>query len=85
MSRVTVLCDASPLLSALGSLSELAQRSPELVEGFLNSVDAATQLVRVEFDGLTASRAGDCRTVLHPSNRLAEFLSAAGAGEFDGL
>lgn len=82
---LTLRCDAEPILAAISSLSELAQRSPELVQRFLDGLDASSELVRVELDGLPASRTGECRTVLHPSNRLAEFLSAAGAGEFDGL
>lgn len=84
-NAVTIHCDAAPFEAALASLSELAERSPELVRRFLDGVDPSTQLVRIETEDMTAPRAGECRTVLHPSDLLAEFLAAARTGDVDGL
>lgn len=83
-TSLTLRCNAAPIEAAMASLADLAERSPELVHGFLDGIDAATQLVRVEIDVLSAAGAGECRTVLHPSNALAELLAAAGAGDVDG-
>lgn len=84
-ARLTIHCDAAPIEAAMASLSELAQRSPELVRRFLDGLEDSTQLMRIESEGLPAARAGECRTALHPSDLLVEFLAAARTGDVDGL
>ncbi|HEX7720144.1 MAG TPA: hypothetical protein VF389_10080 [Woeseiaceae bacterium] len=83
--KITLRCNAAPIEAAMASLVELSKRAPELVLAFLNGVDSATELVRIEPDELSAPRAGECLTVLYPSDELAEFLAAARTGEVDGL
>jgi len=85
MLAVTVHCDAAPFEAALALLAELAERSPELVRRFLGGLEDSTQLMRVESEGLAATGAGECRTALHPSDLLVEFLSTARTGDLDGL
>jgi hypothetical protein len=85
IARLTIHCDAAPFEAALASLAELAERSPELVRRFLDGLEDSTQLMRIESEGLTAAGAGECRTALHPSDLLVEFLAAARTGDLDGL
>ena len=82
-SDVTIHCNADMLNEALGLLSDLAKRSTEAVQLFLNGLDDRSQLVRVDSDGFGALGASHTLIVFHPSDLLVEFLLAYGAGECD--
>jgi hypothetical protein len=82
---VRLICDDSSALSAVALLSEFAERTPQLVHGFLDAGGDLFQLVGIDLDrGLTPS-AYEVRLRLEPSNRLAEFLAACGAGDVDAV
>lgn len=83
--RLTMRCNAAPLLGALDSLAELAERSPQIVQGFLDRVGDTSQLARFDLDLRPAAATGDCRVALEPTDLLREFLLAARAGEIDGV
>lgn len=80
-----LVVESVPMSKALEALSALAERSPELVEGFLQGLDGASELVRVDLNLDPAVAAGECRISLQPSDSLREFLLASGAGQFDCL
>ncbi len=75
--------DVGPLINALKSLSELAQSSCEIVHAFLDGIDAATELVRIDIDGNAAPGANDLRIVFQPADRLVDFLATARTREAD--
>ncbi len=83
-ATMTLQVDAGPLCAAIASLSEVADRSPQVVQSFLDSIDSSAQLVRFDGDLRSAARAGNQGIVLEPSDFLLDFLSAFRAGEFDG-
>lgn len=84
MTGMTVMltCKQSPALDrTLASLSELAHRSPELVQGFLDVGDPIAEACSIDEDLLPACRTNEVRVVLQPSKRLLDFLAAARAGD----
>ncbi len=80
-----ISCNAAPLIVALASLKEIAERAPELVERFLHSLNSSSQLCRIDSDVLLAAGAGESGITFQPSDLLAEFLAAGGAGDFEGV
>lgn len=66
---------------AARSLANFAQRSPEIVERFLDSLDSFEELFRVHVDDRSAPRTGELRIVLEPTDRLVNFLATSGAGD----
>lgn len=78
-------CDSRPLEEALASLAKVAERSREIVQRFLDSLDSESQLVRLDSDGALTPRAGEYWIVFQPSDLLVEFLAAARTGERDGV
>lgn len=76
-----ISCDASPMNGAIGSLKNIAKRSPHLVQSFLDGLNSTAQLCRVDDDIFPATGTDKYRVVLQPSDLLADFLAAAGAGD----
>ena len=85
MTTLRIGCDASPVLAAISELERLAQLFPELVETFLSSLDSAAQLVRIQPELRGAMGAGELSCVLEPADRLADFLTAMGARNVQGV
>jgi hypothetical protein len=75
---IVLTADDAPLRQAIASLEALAKRSPKSVKRFLGVRKNLSKLVRI--DPVPAVRAGECRFTLYPSERLAKFLAANGAG-----
>lgn len=87
MSNPTIIlkCDTALIDEALDLLSDIAQTSHEVVQGFLGGLNSLSQLVRIDRDRSTAARAGEHWVVFQPSDLLVEFLLATGTGERDVL
>ncbi len=83
--RVVLLCDTEAFEAALASLTEIAKASPQIIQRFLDGLDSASQLVRVDSDAALAARASERWIKLQPSDLLIEFLATCGAGECNGL
>ncbi|NNM70191.1 MAG: hypothetical protein HKM00_09570 [Gallionella sp.] len=82
---IILTCDTALIDEALDLLSDIAQTSHEVVQGFLGGLDSLSQLVRLDSDNASTPGAGEFRVVLQPSDLLVEFLTAARAGQNDGL
>ena len=82
--EVRITCERSPeLVRAIASLEELAKRSPERVQRFLDCPLCLSELIRVDGNHLAASGAGDLRVLLEPSYRFLDFLAASGTSKRD--
>jgi len=80
------LCvDAQPCLDALKLLAEFGKRSPEVVDRFLDGLDATAQLVRIDCDRIPAAGTSKRWIAFQPSDLLVEFLAASRTGERDGV
>ena len=66
---------------ALQLLANLAERFPNAVESFLNSLNSPNELVQVQIMHSRAGSALQTTFDLEPSVRLLEFLAANSAGE----
>lgn len=84
-TELSISMDTASMDAALASLAELAQTRRKVVQAFLDGIDSASQLCRVDLDGLSAPFAGEMRVALQPSDLLRDFLLAARTGEADGL
>lgn len=85
MATLTISVDASPLLAALASLTELLERALQLGEPAVHAVKPIAQALRVDGDRLAASRTADGRIVFEPSDRLRELVAAGRALQLDGV
>lgn len=83
--HLMLTCRAEPLVRAIQSLTEVAQRAPEAVEGFLQVGDLTAHLVRVDVERLAAVGTGEARIAFKPSDALRKFLAAHGAGDINAL
>jgi hypothetical protein len=63
--RLTITADVQPFLNALQSLSEFP---PEVIDRFIGAVEAGSEVASVHMNSPPASRAGDLRIVLQPSD-----------------
>src|SRR5471032_2690868 len=80
-AEINLGADIAPLQAALASLEAVFKASPEVCKRFLCSLDSLVELCRVDGEGCAATGAGDIRVILQPSDRLRDFLLAAGAGD----
>lgn len=54
-AELSISMDVAPMDAAIASLSEFAQTRREVVQAFLDGLDSASQLCRIDLDGLPAT------------------------------
>lgn len=83
--KLTIACDAAPLISAIESLADFAKRSPQQVKGFIGGLNSSAQLCCVNGNSPAATAASKFGITLEPSDLLVEFLAAMRARDGDDL
>jgi hypothetical protein len=74
-TALRIVIDDTPLIGALSSLAEIANRSLEVRDRLLDLFESGDQLFRIESDDLSTC-AGELLVRLYPSDLLASFPSA---------
>lgn len=82
---MTVEANIADLGAALESLSETAQRAPQVVHSFVDFLDAGNEIAVVDCDIGGAARAGEMTIRFQPCDRLTMLVAAFRAWEIDGL
>lgn len=85
MSRLSIACDAAPLLADLDLLAQAAERSAQVCQRLLDLLDGGADLVCIRDEVLTAGPAGELRIEFEFADGLRDLLAAVRAGEFDGF
>lgn len=80
---ISLKVDASAAESALAQLGLLAKSFPDSVERFLNSGLDLSQVICINSGDGAASRAGEFRISLDPSDGLRKFLAAFPTGNVE--
>ncbi len=89
---LTLRCDPEPLLTALAELTarieaasasfgEAGERFPKALQGLVDGIDAPSELVRFEVDGLAAASASELVVRLYPGDGLRVVSAALGASD----
>ena len=85
-AKLTLTVGVSPACAeAVSALADAAKRFPEIRDLLVDIFHGSVELVRIDRDGLFATRAIDGGILLEPSDRLLELVLAAGTGQRDVL
>lgn len=80
---IKITSDFTALDRFLALASSLAKHFPELGDSLVAAVEGSDELFVFGADGSSAAGADELRVVVQPTERLARFMAAAGAGDAD--
>lgn len=75
---------AQAVKSELDFLAQACDRLPEVLDRAVHLSQSGVEVLRVDGNGATAPRTGECGLRLELSQQFAELVAAVRAGEFDG-
>lgn len=78
---IELLGDSAPFDAAIASLKHFLKISPQIVKRFLDGIDDAAQLLRIDSDSAPACWTNQLRITFRPSDIFCNFLAACVAGD----